>query len=65
MELIDISVPEMLPLREASRKTGISYDRLRKMCLQKEVPNIRSGNKFLINFTKLCAMLNGEESFCS
>lgn len=60
MEEISISIPVMLPLREASKKTGLSYDCLRKMCLRGEVPHFRSGNKFLINMTKLCDLLNGE-----
>ena len=53
--------PEMIGLREASRRTGVSYDRLRRGCLSGEFVHIKSGSKFLINFGKLCDVLNGEE----
>ena len=53
-------VPEMITLREASRRTGLSYDFLRKGCLEGRFVHIRSGSKFLINFNKLCDTLNGE-----
>lgn len=51
-------IPEMISLREASSRTHISYDRLRKFCLEDKVVYIRSGNKFLINFGKLIDYLN-------
>ena len=51
--------PEMVPLKEASKRTGLSYDRLRKMCLAGEVACFRTGTKWLINFGALCAILNG------
>ena len=54
-------IPEMMGLREASRKTNLSYDSLRKMCLNNEIPHIRVGKVFNINYTALCRRLNGEE----
>lgn len=54
-------IPEMITLREASRRTGVSYDYLRKGCLNGTLVHIRAGNKFLINFNKLIDKLNGEE----
>ena len=54
-------VPEMITLREASRRTNVSYDFLRKGCLNGTFVHIRAGNKFLINFNKLIDKLNGEE----
>lgn len=53
-------VPEMITLREASKRTGLSYDFLRRGCLSGRFVHIRSGSKFLINFGKLCDVLNGE-----
>ncbi len=53
-------IPEMITLREASRRTGLSYDFLRKGCLEGRFIHIRAGHKFLINFGKLCDALNGE-----
>ena len=54
-------VPEMITLREASRRTNLSYDFLRKGCLSGDLVHIRAGSKILINFNKLIDKLNGEE----
>ncbi len=51
-------VPEMIPLREASSRTGLSYDFLRKLCLTGRIVFIRAGSKYLVNFGKLCEFLN-------
>lgn len=48
----------MVTLKEASRRTGISYDRLRKMCINRQIVYIRAGCKFLINWEKLVEYLN-------
>ena len=55
--VIDL-IPEMITLREASDRTGISYDWLRKLCLQGKIVHIRAGNKYLLNFRKLIDYLN-------
>lgn len=57
MELV---VPTMKTLREASELTGISYDCLRKLCLQKKIVHVRAGKKYLINLEKLVDYLNKE-----
>ena len=51
-------IPEMITLKDASQRTGVSYDWLRKLCLQKKIVHIRAGNKYLINFGKLIDYLN-------
>ena len=51
-------IPEMVPLKEASSRTGISYDWLRKLCLQGKIVHIRAGSKYLVNFGKLIDYLN-------
>ena len=54
-------VPIMVPLKKASELTGISYDWLRKMCLQGKLVHIRTGergSKFLVNYGKLLDYLN-------
>ena len=52
-------VPEMVTIKEASSRTGLSYDYLRKMCLRQKIKHIRVGNgKFLINFGCLIEWLN-------
>ena len=53
-------VPEMVGLREAAARTGLSYGFLRRLCLSGQIVHIRAGNKFLIKFQKLCEFLNGE-----
>ena len=47
-------IPEMVTIKEASRRTGFSYDFLRKECLKGNLVHIRVGTgKFLINFDYL------------
>lgn len=54
-------IPVMLTLNQASEKTGLSYDYLRKLCLQGRIVCVRAGNRYLINQEKLVAFLNGED----
>ena len=54
----EMHVPTMLSLRETAKKTGLSYDYLRKACNRNEIVHIRCGNKFLINIEKLVEQLN-------
>lgn len=54
-----IDYPEMITIREASKRTGLSYDAIRKMVLRGEIVHIKVGKKFLINAGKLAAYLNG------
>lgn len=51
-------VPTMLPIREVSARTGLSYDWIRKGCIQGKIVHIRAGNKYLINFERFVAYLN-------
>ena len=57
---METTIPTMLTIKEASSRTGLSYDALRKLCLKGEIVHIRVGSKFLINFEKLVDYLNGE-----
>lgn len=57
----EMSIPTMLTLREASEKTGLSYDCLRKLCLGNKIVYMRAGAKYLINLEKLVEFMNGEE----
>ena len=52
---------QMVTLREASSRTGISYDRLRKMCINGQIVHIKAGSKFLLNWEKLVDYLNTGE----
>ena len=56
-EVVDL-IPQMVTLKEAAARTGLSYDFLRKACLHGSIVHIRCGSKFLINFDKLVEYLN-------
>ena len=51
-------IPEMLCLREASKRTGLSYNHLRRLCLAGEIIYIKSGSKYLVNIPRLIEYLN-------
>lgn len=54
-------VPTMLSIKEAAGRTGLSYDALRRLCLQHRIAHIRVGSrggKYLINFESLINYLN-------
>ena len=40
-------IPEMIQIKEASKRTGLSYDCLRKLCLSKKIIHVRAGAKVL------------------
>lgn len=51
-------IPEMITVREASRRTGLSYDFLRKGCIRGNIVHITVGNgKRLINYDRLIEQL--------
>ena len=55
-------VPVMLPIKDVSAKTGISYESIRYLCLTNQITFIRvgrSGGKYLINYEKFIEFLNG------
>lgn len=54
-------IVQMVTLREASNRTGVSYDRLRKMCINRQIVYIKAGSKFLLNWDKLVEYLNNGE----
>ena len=56
----NVKVPVMLTLKEASKKFNLSYDFLRKLCLQNKIIYVRAGCKYFLNQDKLISYLNGE-----
>ena len=54
-------MPRMCTLKECVSETGLNYEFLRKLCLQKKIVFIKSGKKYLINLDRLIDFLNGEE----
>ena len=55
----ETKIPEMLTIKEAAGRTGLSYYFLRKLCLQGRIAFIRVGGKYLVNMEKLADFLNG------
>lgn len=55
------TMPRMCTLKECVSETGLNYEFLRKLCLQKKIVFIKSGKKYLINLDRLIDFLNGEE----
>ena len=55
------NIPKMLSIKEASKKTGMSYDAIRNLCLQNRIVYIRTGAKYLINMDKFVEFLNKGE----
>lgn len=56
----EMKIPTMYGLKQASQATGLSYDFLRKLCLQGKITHVKAGNKILINMEKLIDYLNGK-----
>lgn len=54
----DTRYPEMVSLREAAARTGLSYYFLRNACHKGEIPFIWAGRSLKVNFSKLSEMLN-------
>ena len=57
-EATKMDIPVMVTIREAASKTGLSYDYLRKACLNQTISHIRCGNRYLINLEKRVKILN-------
>lgn len=55
-------IPQMLTIKETSNKTGLSYDYIRKLCLQGKIVYVKAGTKYLINFGRFVEYLNTGEA---
>ena len=51
-------IPEMLTIKETAARTGLSYDFIRKLCQQRKIVFIRTGTKYLVNYSKFIEFLN-------
>lgn len=59
---MDLSeIPRMLTIKEASQESGLSYDFVRKLCVQNKIVHVRAGNKYYVNFDKFVDYLNTGE----
>ena len=60
------NVPTMLTMEETAKRTGLSYEYIRKLCKNGKIVFVKSGRKYLINFTRFVEYLNtGEGSSVS
>lgn len=55
---MNIEIPEMMTIREASYRVGLPYSTIRRLCLEQRISHIKIGKKFMVNFTDLCRYLN-------
>lgn len=55
---IQRKIPLMWTIKEASQNTGLSYDFIRKLCLQNRIVHVKAGRKYLVNSEKLVEYLN-------
>lgn len=56
-----MTIPTMITIKDASNQTGLSYEYIRKLCLQGKIVHVRAGRKFLVNMEKLVDYLNEGE----
>ena len=61
MENFLMKAPTMVTIKEASARTGMSYDSIRKLCLRGEIVHVKCGTKYMVNYEKFVSFLNGEE----
>lgn len=56
-----MTIPTMVTIKAAAGQTGLSYEYIRKLCLQNKIVFVRTGTKYLINMEKLVEFLNQGE----
>lgn len=52
------NVPIMWTIKQASQNTGLSYDFIRKLCLQDKIVHVKAGRKYFVNSEKLVEFLD-------
>ena len=55
-------IPTMVTIQEAANQTGLSYDYIRKMCIQNKIVYVKAGAKRLVNLDMLRRYLNRGEA---
>ncbi len=55
------AIPHMLTLKQAAEQTGLAYEHLRRLCLQRKTVFVKAGCKYLVNLEKLIEYLNTGE----
>ena len=57
-----IRFPAMVTIREVANQTGLSYDYIRKICIQDKIVYVKAGAKRLVNLDILRRHLNRGEA---
>lgn len=55
---IDTSIPHMMTIRGIAKETGLAESAVRKMVKEGKIPSIKAGKKYLINYSKVCDLIN-------
>lgn len=55
-------MPEMLPIKEVSNRSGISYGRLYRLVKSGRIVYRKIGREYLINWNKFVDFMNGDDS---
>ena len=55
-------IPTMVTIREVANQTGLSYDYIRKICMQDKIVYVKDGAKRLVNLDILRRHLNRGEA---
>lgn len=58
MEELTMDIPRMVTIRKAAELTGLSYDYIRKLCINDKIVYVRAGSKYVVNLGKLIEFLN-------
>ena len=51
-------MPTMLTIKKAAEQTGLSYEFIRQLCIQKKIVFVRSGTKYFVNMEKFAEFLD-------
>ena len=54
-------IPTMVTIQEAAKQTGLSYDYIRKLCINGQIVYVKAGAKRLVNLDMLRRYLNRGE----
>lgn len=52
-------IPWMCGISEAAKRTGLSYDFIRRACMRGDVVHVKAGSRYFVNMEKLAEYLNG------
>ncbi len=55
---IDTSIPRMMTIRAIAKEIGLAESAVRRMVKEGKLPYIRVGSRFLINYSKVCDLIN-------